>query len=54
MKEIFIPLLMLLSSCTYSITQVHTEGAATDVVDEQQTPSTTVSPTVSIPKVPII
>jgi hypothetical protein len=44
----------LLSSCTYSITMVHTEGTASDVVDEQQTPSTNVSPNVSLPtSVPI-
>jgi hypothetical protein len=42
-------LLAMLSSCTYSITMVHTEGSASDVVDEQQTPSTSVTPTVSIP-----
>lgn len=47
MKYIF--LLALLSSCTYSITMVHTEGSASDVVDETQTPSTNVSPNVSLP-----
>lgn len=33
-----------LSSCTYSITQVHTQGQASDVVDETSTnsPSTSV------------
>jgi hypothetical protein len=40
---------ILMTGCTYSITMVHTEGQATDVVDEQQTPSTSVTPTVSIP-----
>lgn len=49
MKYALLSLLFLLSSCTYSITMVHTEGSASDVVDEQQTPSTSVSPTVSIP-----
>lgn len=39
----------ILTSCTYSITMVHTEGTATDVVDETQTPSTTVSPDITIP-----
>ena len=40
-----------LSSCTYSITMVHTQGEATDVVDETATnsPSTSVAPTVTIP-----
>lgn len=41
---------LMLTGCTYSITMVHTEGQATDVVDETatNTPSTTVSPTVSV------
>lgn len=38
-----------LSSCTYSITMVHTQGQATDVVDEAQTAQPDVSPTVSLP-----
>lgn len=44
-----IPILFIASACTYSITMVHTEGTASDVVDEQQTPSTTVSPHINIP-----
>ncbi len=45
--------LILLTACTYSITQVHTEGTASDVVDETatNTPSTSIVPTVSIPAV---
>ena len=48
---ISIAMCMLMTGCTYSITMVHTAGTATDVVDETQsnTPSTTVSPTLSIP-----
>ena len=45
--------LSLLSGCTYSITQVHTEGQATDVVDETatNTPSTSVTiPVSAVPK----
>jgi hypothetical protein len=49
MKCALISLLAILSSCTYSVTIVHTQGTASDVVDEQQTPSTTVSPTLSVP-----
>ena len=51
MKYMLIFMLALLSSCTYSITMVHTQGEATDVVDETatNTPSTTVSPTVTVP-----
>jgi len=41
----------LLTSCTYSITMVHTQGSATDVVDEtaSNTPSTSVTPTIAVP-----
>lgn len=43
--------ILALTGCTYSITMVHTQGEATDVVDETatNTPSTSVTPTVSIP-----
>ena len=43
--------MVCLTGCTYSITMVHTEGTATDVVDETatNTPSTSITPTVSIP-----
>lgn len=39
----------MLSGCTYSITMVHTEGTASDVVDETatNTPSTSLSVPVS-------
>jgi len=42
--------------CTYSITMVHTEGTATDVVDETSTntPSTSVSVPISATSVPKI
>ncbi len=38
-------IMFMVASCTYSITMVHTEGTATDVVDETATaaPSTSVS-----------
>lgn len=38
-----ISLLFILTSCSYSVTMTHTEGEATDVVDQSQTPSTTLS-----------
>lgn len=44
--------MLALGGCTnISITMVHTEGTADDVVDEQQSPSTqaTVSPVISVP-----
>lgn len=48
---------LMLTGCTYSITMVHTEGTASDVVDETatNTPSTSVSVPVSatsVPKIP--
>ena len=42
-------LCMNLTSCTYSITMVHTQGQATDVVDETSTPKANVSPSFEIP-----
>lgn len=49
--SLFIMGMVCLTGCTYSITMVHTEGTATDVVDETatNTPSTSITPTVSIP-----
>lgn len=41
-----------ISSCTYSITMVHTEGTASDVVDETATNSPNVSPDIKIPITP--
>lgn len=51
MKYILIITSFFLYSCTYSITMVHTEGQATDIVDETatNTPSTSVSPNLTIP-----
>lgn len=38
-----------LTGCTYSITMVHTEGTAEDVVDETATNSPDISPNLVIP-----
>jgi hypothetical protein len=43
---------LLFHSCTTSIHLVHTQGTATDVIDEQQTPSTNVSPDISVSGLP--
>ncbi len=45
LKYFFCVLISLLTSCTYSITMVHTEGEAADIVDETATnaPSTSVT-----------
>ena len=39
----------ILCSCTYSINMVHTEGTASDVVDEDQAASPNVAPNLTIP-----
>jgi hypothetical protein len=46
--------ILCLTACTYSITMVHTEGEAQDVVDETatNTPSTSVSVPVSATSLP--
>jgi hypothetical protein len=48
-KIMAVGLLFILDSCTYSVNLIHTEGGANDVIDEQQTPSTTISPRFSVP-----
>ncbi len=40
----FLPFLCLFSSCTYSINMIHSEGVASDMIDENQTASPDVSP----------
>lgn len=40
---------IFLTGCTYSITMVHTEGQATDVVDETATNTPTVSTDFELP-----
>ena len=41
--------LFLLTGCTYSVNLVHTEGSASDVVDETQSPTADVTATASVP-----
>ncbi len=45
----------VMCSCTFSVTTVHTQGSATDVVDETatNTPSTSVSVPVSVMPKPL-
>jgi len=49
MKNMILISLFFLSSCTYSITQVHTQGQASDVVDETATNTPDISPNLNIP-----
>lgn len=46
MKKFALLSCLILNSCTYSITMVHTEGQANDIVDEQQTPTADVKATI--------
>lgn len=39
----------VLFSCTISVTTIHTQGSAQDVVDEEQQASPTVSPNIDVP-----
>lgn len=41
--------LLLTSSCTYNVSMAHTEGTATDVIDDTASNTPTVSPTISVP-----
>lgn len=41
--------LLLSSSCTIAINLTHTEGTASDIVDETQTNDPTVDPTLQFP-----
>ncbi len=47
----FIVLLCVLSGCTYSINMLHTKGSATDLIDENQSASPSVSPVLKVPLV---
>ena len=58
LKHLFISsaLLLNLSSCNYSITLIHTEGQASDIVDDTDTitPSTNLSIPISTPALPLL
>jgi hypothetical protein len=45
-------MITMCTSCTYSITMVHTEGQASDVVDETATNTPSTSVTVPVSAVP--
>jgi len=38
-----------LTSCTYNISMAHTEGTASDVIDDTQSNTPDVSPTITVP-----
>lgn len=49
---IFFILLFTMVSCTISFQNIHTNGNASDVVDEEQNVSPNISPDISIPLIP--
>lgn len=51
-KLIVSMMLVLLSSCTYNISMAHTQGEATDTIDDTASNAPTVSPTLNIPVTP--
>lgn len=40
---------LVCTSCTYNISMAHTQGTADDVIDDTQSNTPNVSPTVSVP-----
>ncbi len=48
-KVLAIASCLVMTSCTNSMTMVHTQGKASDVVDETQDNAPTVTPTLNIP-----
>lgn len=44
---LFIPLLF--NSCSFNVSMAHTEGTATDVIDDTASNTPDISPTVTIP-----
>lgn len=44
----FFLIFLIISGCSYSITMVHTQGEAQDVVDEQQTPTADIKATIPL------
>lgn len=41
--------ILIFSSCTYTVSLVHTQGEASDVIDETSSASAKVDPTLTIP-----
>ncbi len=48
-----VTLLLFLVGCTVSLSNISTHGTATDLVDEEQGVSPTVSPTLNVPIKPM-
>ena len=53
MKLLSFAMLCVLTACTLSMNQIHTQGSASDVVDENQDANADVSPDISLPISPL-
>lgn len=51
MLEIILFCCLILCGCTYSINMVHTQGEASDVVDETQANEPDVKPNLNLPAI---
>lgn len=49
MKILSLSMLLLLTSCAFSVNLIHTEGKASDVIDENQTAKPDISTAISLP-----
>jgi hypothetical protein len=49
MKLISLACFCTLTACTYNISMAHTEGTATDVIDDTQSNTPDIKPTLTIP-----
>jgi len=50
---VVIPLVILLGGCTYNVSVMHTEGQASDMIDETQTANPNITPSLNIPVKPL-
>lgn len=48
-KSFMISMMLLITGCNYSVSLAHTQGQASDVIDDTATASPTVSPSLTIP-----
>ncbi len=51
MKKLFISAIacLMLQACTYNVSMAHTEGTATDVIDDTASNTPNIAPTVTVP-----
>lgn len=51
MMYLYMGLYLLLSGCTYSINMIHSQGSATDLIDENQKADADIRPNITVPAV---